>query len=368
MNIPFVDLKAQYSEIKEEIHIAVSNVINEFAFINGPYAKKFENEFAAKQKVKYCIGVGNGTDALFLALKTIGVCKGDEVITAANSFIATSEAITLSGAKVVFCDVHPETYNLDINRLENLINRRTKAIIPVHLYGQPCDMSKIKKIAKENNLFVIEDAAQAHLAEHKNKIVGGIGDIGCFSFYPGKNLGAYGDAGAIVTNNDRFAQRARMLANHGRISKYDHEFEGMNSRMDGIQGAILSVKLKYLKKWTDARINVAKVYKKHLSNLKEIKLPKQLPENEHVYHLFVIRVTERNKLQKYLVKKKIATGIHYPKALPNLSAYKYLNKKPSDFPVATKYQDEILSLPMYPELDENKIEYIAKCIRGFYNV
>jgi len=366
MNIPLVDLTAQYLTIKEEIDIAIRNVINNTAFINGKYVQEFEKNFAKAIGVDNCTGVGNGTDALFIALRALGVSNGDEVITAANSFIATSESITMSGAKVVFVDVDPDTYNIDVTKIEEKISIKTKAVIPVHLYGQSADIDPILKIAKENNLFVIEDAAQAHLAEYKGKMVGGIGDIGCFSFYPGKNLGAYGDAGAIITNNEELSVKCCMIANHGRISKYNHEFEGINSRMDGIQAAILNVKLKYLSQWTEKRRNIASIYNELLNGKREIITPIEKEYAKHVYHLYVIRVKERDKLQQYLKAKGISTGIHYPIAIPYLLAYKNLEHKPSDFPVASQFQKEILSLPMFPELAEEQIKHICDCICQFY--
>ncbi len=365
MKIPFVDLKAQYDSIKDEIDQAVLNVINDTAFILGKYVNAFEENFASAIGVNHCIGVGNGTDALFISLRTMGIDQGDEVIVPANSFIATSEAITAAGAKVVFADIDPATYNIDINRIEDKITSKTKALIPTHLYGQPADMTPILEIARKYNLFVIEDAAQAHLAEYKGKKAGSIGDMACFSFYPGKNLGAYGDAGAIVTNNEEWAGKARMIANRGRTSKYDHEFEGMNSRMDGLQGAILNVKLKYLPKWTENRQNAAAAYDKYLKEIQEIITPEVLKDVRHVYHLYVIRVKKRDELQEFLKSEGISTGIHYPIALPNLSAYKYLGHTPSDFPVSSRYQNEILSLPIYPELKEEHIQYIADCIKRF---
>jgi dTDP-4-amino-4,6-dideoxygalactose transaminase len=256
MNIPFVDLKAQYISIKEEVDGVINRVLENTAFIKGKAVTDFEIAFAKTIGVEHCIGVGNGTDALIIALKTLGIGAGGEVIVPANSFIATSEAVTAAGAKVVFVDNHPETYNIDVSKIETAITSRTKAIIAVHLYGQPADMDGVTEIARKHNLYVIEDSAQGHLAEYKSKEhgwqnTGTLGDMATFSFYPGKNLGAYGDAGAIVTNNEEWAKKARMYANHGRISKYDHEFEGVNSRMDGIQGAVLGVKLKHLAGWTE---------------------------------------------------------------------------------------------------------------------
>ena len=368
MNIPLVDLKVQYHSIKHEIDQVVQDVIDNTAFINGMYVKEFEEAFACAIGVKHCIGVGNGTDALFLALKALEIGSGDEVITAANSFIATPEAITMTGAKVVFVDINPDTYNIDIAGTEAKITSRPKAIIPIHLYGQPADMAQILKMAEKHNIFVIEDAAQAHLAAYNGQIAGGIGNIGCFSFYPGKNLGAYGDAGAVVTNNDELAIKIRMLANHGRVGKYNHEFEGVNSRMDGIQGAVLSVKLRYLSSWTEKRRKAAAFYNELLKEKSNIVTPKEEEYAKHVYHLYVIRIKERDKLQKHLKEKGISTGVHYPIALPNLSAYKYLGHKPSDFPIASQYQDEILSLPMYPEIGADQIRYIADCIGSFCHV
>lgn len=365
-NIPFVDLKRQYLTIKDEIDDIISKVLSDTAFVGGPYLKSFEKTFADFCNVKYCIGVGNGTDALFIALKALNIGTGDEVITAANTFVATSEAITMSGAKPVFVDINPKTYNIDTEKIEEKITSKTKGIIPVHLYGQPADMDPILDIAKKYNLNVIEDAAQAHGATYKGRIIGSIGDIACFSFYPGKNLGAYGDGGAIVTNNDELAIKARMIANHGRIDKYDHEFEGVNSRLDGLQAAILEIKLKHLPKWTEYRRRNAYLYNEHLKASNFI-TPSETDDVKAVYHLYVIRGTngQRSEFQSYLKSKGISTGIHYPIALPNLKAYRYLNHQADDFPEATKVSQEILSLPMFPELEKSQIEYIVKSINKF---
>jgi dTDP-4-amino-4,6-dideoxygalactose transaminase len=310
------------------------------------------------------VGVGNGTDALFIALKTLGIGAGDEVITVANSFIATSEAITQTGARVVFVDIDPRTYNIDASKIEAKITPRTKAIIPVHLYGQPADMDPILALAKKYNLRIIEDAAQAHGAAYKGRTIGSIGDMACFSFYPGKNLGAYGDAGAIVTNDESWAVKARMIANHGRIDKYDHEIEGVNSRMDGLQAAILGVKLKHLNAWSAARRKNAYLYSEQLRGM-DLLTPYEIKDITAVYHLYVIRVNKesRKKLQDQLKANGISTGIHYPIALPNLKAYAYLRHNGSDFPEATKASQEIVSLPMYPELKEDQIRFIARAIR-----
>jgi dTDP-4-amino-4,6-dideoxygalactose transaminase len=363
MNIPFVDLKSQYSDIKEEIDSAVFEVISHCAFVGGPYVKSFEAAFAEFCEVKHCVGVGNGTDALFVALRAVGVGEGDEVITAANSFIATSEAITMTGARVVFVDINPDTYNIDTNKIEEKVTSKTKAIIPIHLYGQPAEMDSIMGIARKHNMKVLEDAAQAHGAVYKGRKIGSIGDAACFSFYPGKNLGAYGDGGAIVTNDDALAKKARMIANHGRQDKYNHEIEGVNSRLDGLQAAILSVKLKHLPEWTESRRRNAYLYNEYLKNTNLIK-PIEINDIKAVYHLYVARVEVglRESLRDHLSSKGIATGIHYPIALPNLNAYSYLNHVENDFPEATKASREIVSLPMFPELKENEIHYICDTI------
>jgi dTDP-4-amino-4,6-dideoxygalactose transaminase len=366
MQIPFVDLKSQYDSIKEDIDKAIAAVISKTAFVGGSHLKNFEEAFAKFCHVKHCIGVGNGTDAIYIALRTLGIGRDDEVITVANSFIATSEAITMTGAKVVFVDINPKTYNIEASKIEEKVTPKTKAIIPVHLYGQPADMDPILKIAKKYNLKVIEDAAQAHGAIYKGKLIGSIGDIACFSFYPGKNLGAYGDGGAIVTNNDEWALKARMIANHGRIDKYDHEIEGINSRLDGLQAAILEAKLKHLPEWTEARRQNAYRYNKYLADTGLI-TPVEIADVTAVYHLYIVRVKkeQRQKLQDHLQSKGVSTGIHYPIALPNLKAYKYLNHSENDFPEATKASHEIVSLPMFPELQENQIKYIANAMKEF---
>lgn len=361
MQVPFVDLAAQYDSIGDEIEKAVSQVISDCAFVGGKYVKAFENAFADFCRVKYCVGVGNGTDALYIALRALGIGVGDEVITVANSFIATSEAITMTGAKVVFVDCDPTTYLIDIAKVADAVTPKTKAIIPVHIYGQPADMRKLEQLAKDNNLFIVEDAAQAHWAAIDDELVGGFGDIACFSFYPGKNLGAYGDAGAIVTNNDELASRCRMIANHGRVDKYDHEFEGVNSRMDGIQAAILKTKLAHLESWCIKRAAAAKFYTERL-NGSAIITPGVRDDVRHVYHLYVIRVGERDMVQIKMRESGIATGIHYPIALPNLKAYRYLNHQPEDFPVASRNSKEILSLPIFPEISEEQIHYVCDTI------
>lgn len=358
MKVPFVDLDAQYQSIKTEIDAAIAAVIKSAAFIGGQYVKQFENEFAEYCRAKYCVGVGNGTDAIYIALRALGIGPGDEVVTVANSFIATSEAITMTGARVVFVDCDPQTYNIDCEKVTTVITPRTKAIVPVHLYGQSVDINALKTIAQAHDLFIVEDAAQAHGAEYNGCRVGTLGDAACFSFFPGKNLGAYGDAGAIVTNDASLADKCRMIANHGRLKKYNHEFEGVNSRLDGLQAAILSVKLKHLDTWTHRRRDNAALYKEYLND-SGVPSPYVAPNVKHVYHLFVVQVSNRDAIQQHLSSKGIATGIHYPIPLPNLMAYRYLEYNMSNFPNATELSKKILSLPMFAELQRKQIEYVC---------
>ncbi len=367
MEIPFVDLKAQYRGIKEEIDAAMFEVIKRTAFIGGIFVKKFEQEFADFIGTKHCISCGNGTDALMITLKAMNIGPGDEVIVPANSFIATSEAVSAAGARVVFCDVNEQTNNLDTELLQSKITPKTKAIIAVHLYGRPADMDIIMAIARTHGLKVIEDAAQAHGAKYKGRNVGTFGHAACFSFYPGKNLGAYGDGGAVVTNDDALAQKVRMLSNHGRIEKYNHEFEGFNSRLDGLQAAILSVKLKHLAKWTDARRRVAELYLKGLNGVGDIRLFKEDDHMFSVYHLFVIRTQLRDQLKAFLEDRGIHCGIHYPIGLPFLKAYAYLKHKEDDFPVTYRNQNEVLSLPMFPEMTREQVDFVIHSIKEFFN-
>lgn len=361
MKVSFADLKGQYYSIKDEIDKVIQSVIESSAFVGGKYLRSFEEKFASYIGAKHCIGVGNGTDALYIALKVLGVEEGDEVITASNSFIATSEAITRAGTKVRFVDCDKNTYNIDVNKIEEIITDKTKAIIPVHLYGQPADMDKILQVAKKYDLFVIEDAAQAHGAKYKDRNVGILGDCACFSFYPGKNLGAYGDGGAMVTDNDEFAKRVRMYANHGRIEKYNHEFEGINSRLDGLQAGILEVKLKYLDKWNERRRVIAKMYNEGLKDV--VITPAVLPDVRHVYHLYVIQVKNREKVRKLLLEKGVSTGIHYPTPLPFLKAYSYLGYKPAVFPAAYSLKNKILSLPIHGDMKDEQVQYVIEQLR-----
>ena len=362
--IPFVDLKAQYDSIKNEIDEAIQNVLNNTSFIMGEELKKFEEEFAWFCDVKYAIGVANGSDALILALRACGIGKGDEVITVPHTFISTAEAISNVGGKIVFVDIDPKTYTIDVSKIEEKVNKKTKAIIPVHLYGQPADMDPIMEMAKKYNLKVIEDAAQAHGAEYKGKKVGSISDVACFSFYPGKNLGAYGDAGTITTNNEEIANKLKMLRNHGRLTaKYEHKIEGYSSRLDNLQAAILRVKLRHLNKWNERRRKNAKKYNELLSNTDGIITPYEADYAKHVYHLYVVRIEERDKLREELKSKGVATGIHYPIPLHLQLAYNYLGYKRGDFPVTEECSQKILSLPMFAELDEEQINEIVKLIK-----
>jgi len=366
--IPFVDLKAQYNSIKNEIDEAIQRVLNTTSFIMGEELIKFEEEFALFCNAKYAIGVANGSDALILALRACGISEKDEVITVPHTFIATTEAITHVGGKVVFIDIDPKTYTIDVSKIEEKITEKTKAIIPIHLYGQPADMGTIMELAKKYNLRVIEDAAQAHGAKYKGKKVGPIGDVGCFSFYPGKNLGAYGDAGMVVTNNEEIAEKIKLLRNHGRITKkYEHEIEGYSSRLDNLQAAILRVKLKYLDEWNDRRRNNAKKYDESLSKIDGIITPYEADYAKHVYHLYVIRTEKgRDKLREELKLKGVATGIHYPIPLHLQPAYSYLGYKKGDFPVTEEYSQKILSLPMFAELTGGQIEEIVELVKDYF--
>jgi dTDP-4-amino-4,6-dideoxygalactose transaminase len=362
MKVEFVDLKAQYESIKSDIDAAIADVIKKSAFIGGEHLKAFEKAFAAYLGAGHCIGVGNGTDALYVAMKTLGIGAGDEVITVANSFISTSEAISQTGAKVVFVDCDERTYNIDPDKVAAAITARTKAIIPVHLYGQPADMEAILRLARRHNLYVIEDAAQAHGATLGGRKAGTLGHMATFSFYPGKNLGAYGDAGAIVTSDDALAKRARMYANHGRIDKYDHEIEGVNSRLDGLQAAILHAKLPHLDRWVEQRRAIAERYDAALSDC--LTVPAVAAGARHVYHLYVVRVRNRNSLQGDLARRGIATGIHYPVPLPLLKAYGYLGHRDSDFPVASRLKDQILSLPIHGSMSDAEVAYVIDTVRS----
>jgi len=360
--VKFVDLKQQYLSIQDEIDTAVHKVLDSTHFILGENLAKFEKEFANYCSAEYCIGLNTGTSALHLALLAKGVGRNDEVITVPNTFIATCEAVSYTGAVPKFVDIDTETYNIDHNKLENAITKKTKAIIPVHMYGQPADMKPIMEIAKKHNLIVIEDACQAHGAEYYGKRVP-IAEIGCFSFYPGKNLGAYGEGGCIITNDKRVDELARAYRDHGQVKKHVHKYIGYNYRLEEIQAAILRVKLKYLDKWIEMRRNNASIYNEKLNRI--VATPVEKSCNKHVYHIYCIRIKKRQKLIDHLNSKGIQTAIHYPTPIHLQEAYTSLNYKRGSFPIAEQYTDEILSLPMYPELTEEEISVVAKSIKEF---
>ncbi len=366
MTIPFVDLHAQYLTIKPEIDRAIAEVIAESAYIRGPHVDAFEEAWARTLGVKRCVSCANGTDAIYIALRGLGLRPGDEVITSAHSWISTSEAITQAGGRVVFCDTDEETFTIDPADIERKITPATVGIIPVHLYGQPADMGAILAIAKKHNLWVIEDCAQAHLARYNGQPVGTFGNVATFSFYPGKNLGAYGDAGCVVTNDDRLADWMATFARHG--GKGDHVIEGINSRMDGLQAAILNAKLPHLPAWTDARRHVAALYNELLDGVDDVITPKVGSDRDHVYHLYVIRTEDRDALRKHLTQAGISTVLNYPKALPFYPAYAYLGYGPKDFPVAYANQSRILSLPIYPEITDAAIEEITHQIKNAFKL
>jgi dTDP-4-amino-4,6-dideoxygalactose transaminase len=450
MKVPFLDLKVQYLSMKDEIHAAIQQVLDATAFAGGPFVARFEKEFAAFCGCQEGIGVGSGTEALWLCLLALGIGPGDEVITVPNSFIATAEAISFCGASPAFVDVDPSTYTLDPSKLEEYLKKRNqesgirsqdatssgrrsavsgqqsggrsqesgirsqdatssgrrsavsgqqsggrgqepatrnpkpetrnasliripqsafrngtpKAVIPVHLFGQAADMDPILEIAKKYNLAVIEDACQAHGALYKEKKAGSLGDAGCFSFYPGKNLGAYGEAGAVVTNNPGMAAKMRMIRDHGQSKKYHHDLIGWNDRMDGIQGAILSAKLKHLSAWNEGRRKNALLYTKLLKNTGGIVVPEEAPYARHIYHVYAVRAPNRDKLMSALGEKGISCGIHYPIPIHLTDAYKFMGLGKGSFPAAEKCADEFLSLPMFPELAEEQIAYVCSEIKG----
>ncbi|MEM2995378.1 MAG: DegT/DnrJ/EryC1/StrS family aminotransferase [Candidatus Bathyarchaeia archaeon] len=360
--IPFVDLKREYLEIKGEINEAIQRVIEKGTFILGEEVEKFEEEFSSYIGVKYGVSVNSGSDALFLTLKALGISKGDEVITVSHTFIATADAITRNEAIPVFVDINPETYCIDAEKIEEKITKNTKAILPVHIYGHPADMDPILEVAQAHDLYVIEDACQAHGAEYKGRKAGSIGDAGCFSFYPIKNLGAYGDGGIIVTNNEELATKLRVLRNHGQQQKYHHNLVGVNSRLDEIQAAILRVKLKHLDEWNSRRRENAKLYNELLVDT-EITTPAE-KNAKHAYHLYVIRCKERDKLQQHLLKNEVQTLMHYPIPVHKQRAYSNFSLS-YNLPVTEKICKEILSLPMFPQLTKREVEHVATAIIKF---
>lgn len=371
MKIPFLDLKPQYKIIKKDMNTALAKTMQRGDFILGKEVLEFEKQFARFHQRKFCVGLNSGTDALFLGLLSLGIGPGDEVIVPVFTFIATALAVTYTGAKPVFVDIDEKTYNIDVNKIEERITKRTKAIIPVHLYGQPADMNSIITLAKKYNLKIIEDAAQAHGAKYevtRNKwqVVASFGDIGCFSFYPTKNLGAFGDGGAVVTDNEEAYKKLLMLRDCGRISRYEHAVIGYNSRLDTMQAAILRVKLKRLEKWNQMRRKNAKRYTELLQEVKGVIIPFEADYAYHVYHIYAVRVKNRDRIVEQLKKKGVGVLIHYPIPIHLQKVYSTLGYKKGDFPIAEKIAAEIISLPMYPHLKETHIKFIAKTIKDIF--
>jgi dTDP-4-amino-4,6-dideoxygalactose transaminase len=366
MPVPFIDLQAQYRSIKAEVDAAIRRVLDTSAFILGREVEAFERAFAEYVGAGECVGVSNGTAAIQLALQACGVGAGDEVIVPANTFFATAEAVSTAGATPVFVDCDPATYNIDAGRIEEVITERTRAVIPVHLYGQPADLDAVFQVAGRHDLLVIEDAAQAHGARHRGERVGARGVAGCFSFYPGKNLGAYGEGGAVVTNDREVARRLRMLRDHGSEQKYRHELVGYNFRLEGIQGAVLNVKLKYLDDWNALRRRHAARYRELLAPLSaSLTLPREADYAEHVYHLFVVQTDGRDALQRYLSAAGVHTGVHYPVPVHLQPAYAALGHREGDFPNAESQARRVLSLPMFAELTEYQLKYVADALADY---
>jgi dTDP-4-amino-4,6-dideoxygalactose transaminase len=368
MKVPFLDLKAQHAPLRREIDSAIGQVIDEAAFAGGPFVVQFEADFAAYCNCPYAIAVGSGTDALWLSLLALGVGPGDEVITVPNSFMATAEAITYCGARPVFVDVDERTYTMNPAALAKALTARTKAIIPVHLYGQPADMDPILKFADEHGLFVVEDACQAHGAEYKGRRVGTLGNAACFSFYPGKNLGAFGEAGAVVTNDAELMEKIRIFRDHGQVRKYYHSVVGWNCRMDGIQAAVLTVKLRHLEKGNQLRRSHAAHYDRTLASIEEVITPLQSAFARHVYHIYPICVQQRDEVMQFLHKNGIGCGIHYPVPIHLQEAYRNLGYERGAFPVAERCAREMVSLPMFPELTPAQVEMVAQCIKEAVSV
>jgi dTDP-4-amino-4,6-dideoxygalactose transaminase len=363
MKVPFLDLKTHHAPMLDEINRAMREVIDSAAFAGGPFVTGFEEEFAAYCDSPYAIGVGSGTDALWLALLALGIGPGDDVLTVPNSFMATAEAISYCGATPVFVDVDERTYTMDPAALASALTPKTKAIIPVHLFGQPADMDPILEFAREHGLAVIEDAAQAHGAEYKGRRVGTLGEMACFSFYPGKNLGAFGEAGAVVTGNAELRDKIRVLRDHGQIRKYYHKMVGWNGRMDGVQAAVLQVKLRYLENGNRLRRAHAKFYGRHLEGFEEVVTPVEAEYARHVYHVYAIRVDDRDEVMRLFGEKGIGCGVHYPVPIHLQEAYRELGCERGDFPTAEKCADEFLSLPMYPELTADQLENVVQAVK-----
>lgn len=364
VHVPFLDLRAQYLTIESEIREAIGDVMASCAFAGGRFVEEFESRFAGYCGTAHCVAVGNGTEALWIALVALGVGRGDEVITAANSFIATAEAVSMTGARPVFVDVDPATYAIDPDAAEAAVTPRTRAIIPVHLYGQCAEMDRLRAIADRHGLALLEDACQAHGAELGGRRAGSLGDAAAFSFYPGKNLGAYGEAGAVTTSDAALAARMRMLRDHGQSAKYHHDAIGWNARMDGIQGAVLTVKLRYIEQWTEARRAHAARYRELLSGLATTRLPTEGDGRRHVYHLYVVEVDERDAVKEALAAAGIHCGIHYPVPIPMQPAYGGTGRPTGTHPVAERAAGRLLSLPMYPELSDEQVARVAGELAG----
>jgi dTDP-4-amino-4,6-dideoxygalactose transaminase len=367
MRVPFLDLASHHAPLRGEFNAAIEGVIDSGAFAGGPFVARFEGDFAAYCDCPHAIGVGSGTEALWLALLALGVGPGDEVLTVPSTFMATAEAITYCGAKPVFVDIDERTYTMNPAGLEEAISKRTKAIIPVHLFGQPADMDPILDFARARGLYVIEDAAQAHGAEYKGRRAGSLGDAGCFSFYPGKNLGAFGEAGAVVTDNDELQKKIRVLRDHGQTRKYHHTMVGWNCRMDGIQAAVLSIKLRHLEKGNERRRSHAAQYDRALEGLEEIVTPYKDPHARHVYHIYAVRVREREEVIRRLGEMGIACGIHYPVPVHLQEAYSNLGYAEGSFPIAEQVAKEFVSLPMFPELTPAQIDIVAAGVKETLN-
>jgi dTDP-4-amino-4,6-dideoxygalactose transaminase len=364
MKVPFLNLKAQHDALRNEINAAIQEVIDASAFAGGPFVAAFEQDFAAYCGTKHAVGLGSGTEALWLALIGLGVGAGDEVITVPSTFMATAEAITYCGAKPVFVDVEQQTCTLDPALLEKAITPRTKAIMPVHLFGQVADMDPIMEIARRRGLFVVEDACQAHGAEYKGRRAGSIGHAGAFSFYPGKNLGALGEGGATVTNDSKLSQHMAMMRDHGQRKKYAHDLVGWNARMDGIQGAVLKIKLKHLDRANEARRQHAAIYSQLLADEKAIRLPVEAAGRRHVWHLYAIRTPNRDAIMEVLTQRGIGCGIHYPIPVHLQEAYRSLGLKKGSFPVAERCAEEFISLPMFPELTREQVETVVRELKA----
>jgi len=362
MKVPFLDLKAHHAPLIDKFDGAIREVIESSAFAGGPFVERFEEEFAAYCGSPYAIGVGNGTDALWLTLLALGIGEGDEVITVPNTFIATAEAITYCKAQPVFVDVDDNTFTMNPAELKKSLTARTKAIIPVHLFGQPADMDPILEFARAHGLFVIEDAAQAHGADYKGRKAGTLGDAGCFSFYPGKNLGALGEAGAVVTNDAELRKKIQVLRDHGQARKYYHTLVGWNCRMDGIQAAVLSIKLRHLEGGNLRRREHALQYNQAFAGIDEVATPLEANYARHVYHVYAIRVQERDEIRRRLEESEIGCAVHYPIPIHLQEACRNLGYTAGAFPIAENLAEEFLSLPMFPELTEEQIEYVARCV------